>query len=223
MNGCPLLVAYRRQRDERFVITHCLSTTNDERLAINRCLSTMTRWKAGDYPLFIDDGEMNGWRLPVVYRRWWDEQLTITRCLSTINDEQLAITRWLLTINDERWITRCYRRSTVGDYLLLSTMNVWRLPLVYRRWRNDRLAITRWLSTCMMNGWRLPFVYRRWTVYDYPLIIDDDEMNNWRLPVVYRGWWDEQLLVSVSSIRLIEKIRYRAKTLLKVTVNNNKP
>ena len=195
MNGCPLLVAYRRQRDERFVITHCLSTT--------------TRWKAGDYPLFIDDGEMNGWRLPVVYRRWRHEQLTITR--------------WLLTIHDERWITRCYRRSTVGDYLLLSTMNVWRLPLVYRRWRNDRLAITRWLSTCMMSSWRLPFVYRRWTVDDYPLIIDDDEMNNWRLPVVYRGWWDEQLLVSVSSIRLIEKIRYRAKTLLRVTVNNNKP
>ena len=180
MNGCPLLVVYQRQRDERFVITHCLSTTNDERLAINRCLSTMTRWKAGDYPLFIDDGEMNGWRLPVVYRRWWDEQLTITRCLSTINDEQLAITRWLLT-----------KMMNGGLPVVIDDQQLVNVAI-----DDERLAITPCLPTMS-----------KWPVGDYPLIIDmHDErltitlclstMNGWRLPVDYRRWWDEQLTIT---------------------------
>jgi len=77
-------------------------------------------WTVGDYPLLIDDDEMNGWRLPVVYRRWRDERLAISRCLSTMM----------------RW--------TVDDYPLFindDEMNGWRLPVVYRRWMLYRLVM----------------------------------------------------------------------------------
>ena len=139
---------------------------------------------------------MKGWRLPVVYRRWWDERLTITRCLSTMM-------RWTtddypMLIDDKWWTVGDYpliidNKWWTVDYLLLSTINSWWLPVAID---DERLAITPCLPTMT-----------KWPVGDYPLIIDmHDErltitlclstMNGLRLPVDYRRWWDEQLTIT---------------------------